>query len=129
MKTQTAIRLYKIIGLLLCTVPAAVTTLLHFPLWLSREDSGFSVLSILVLSLCAIPARRMLRDFFRNPSAWKMWLVLWILFTVTDNLIDGLRAVACVACPASALGALFFWLAKRQEKKLSEGERHDGTER
>ena len=37
-----------------------------------------------------------------------------------NKLAVGDRAIACVACPTSALGALFFWLAKRENKQVEE---------
>ncbi len=106
--------LFKIIGICLCTLPAAIATLAHFPLWLGEERTAVSALSVAVLALCAIPFRRVLKRVFRSPSAWQLWLVLWILLSVLNPIIVGLRAVCAVACPSSLLGAVFFRLARKK---------------
>jgi hypothetical protein len=117
MKRVTRVRLYKAIGLVLCILPPAIATLSYFPLWVRSEGSGFSLLSLLLLLVCAIPARKMLKDFFRTPSAWKLWLVLLVALTLFENISEGLRAIACVGFPTGALGAVFFRLAAREAEK------------
>ncbi len=109
--------LYKIIGILLCTLPATITTLTYFPLWMQSERSAVSVLSVAVLALCAIPARRVIARTLRSPSAWQLWLILWITLTMLNAISEGLRAVSAVAFPTSLLGAVFFYLARREAKK------------
>lgn len=107
-------KIYKAVGLALCVLPPALTALSYFPLWLGERESTFSVLSVCVLFLCALPFHRILREKLKSPSAWQMWLILLILLSLVRNIIDGLRAVACVAVPTSLLGAVFFALAKRE---------------
>ncbi len=109
--------IYKIVGILLCTLPASIATLSYFPLWMRNERSAVSVLSVAVLCLCAIPFKRAIGRALRSPSAWQMWLVLWIGLTMLNAISDGLRAVSAVAFPTSLLGAVFFWLARREEKR------------
>ncbi|MDD6981544.1 MAG: hypothetical protein PUJ21_07405 [Clostridia bacterium] len=107
-------KIYKAVGLALCVLPPALTALSYFPLWLEKRESTFSLLSVCVLFLCALPFHRILREKLKSPSAWQMWLILLILLSLFRNIIDGLRAVACVAVPTSLLGAVFFALAKRE---------------
>ena len=120
MRRSTKSLIFNIIGYVLCIVPAGVCTLGYFPLWLGDKNSCLSLVSIFVLSLCIIPLWRMIRESLKSPSAWKLWLVMLLIFTAVEHIIVGLRAIACVACPTSALGALFFWLAKRENKQVEE---------
>ncbi len=118
-KKQTV---YKILGILLCVLPAAITALAYFPLWIQDGKSTISVLSLLILALCAIPARRILKRVLRSPSAWQLWLALWILTSVLDPIISGMRAVSAVAFPTSVLGALFFRLARKAGGTIASNE-------
>ncbi len=112
----------KVIGILLCTVPAVVMTLAYFPLWLGEEKTALSILSVLVLALCAIPFRRVLAQALRSPSAWQMWLVLWLALTILESISAGLRAVSAVAFPCSLAGAWFFRIANGS--KTNEDDKH-----
>ncbi len=120
--------LFKIIGILLCVLPAAVTALTYFPLWMQSERSAVSVLSVAVLALCAIPARRVIARTLRSPSAWQFWGVMWIALTMLNAISEGLRAVSAVAFPTSLLGAVFFRLGSRaalNEEKADKEDKHD----
>jgi len=124
--------LFKAAGLLLCTVPAAVTALFQFPLWIRHDDSTLSLLSVLVLCLCAIPFRRVLSECLRSPSAWQMWLVLWLALTLLEPLFSGLRIVALIALPFSVLGAVCFRIARGiaagERSGRGQGEREGGAD-
>ena len=114
------ILVYNILGYILCIVPPAVATIYHFPLWMQNKNSSISLLSILVLFICAIPLWRMIKECFKTPSAWKIWLLMLLVLTAVEHIIVGLRVVACVAFPTSALGGVFFLLAKREKGKQEE---------
>ena len=107
----------KAAGYLFCVLPPVIATLEHFPLWIKEgKSSACSALGILVLLLCLLPFRKGLKAWFSTPSAWKMWLVLWVLLYFTRHLTAGLLAVATVAFPTSILGALLFHCAKTSER-------------
>ncbi len=121
MKTKKQLT-YKIIGILFCTLPAAITALTYFPLWFSDAHTSVSVLSVAVLALCAIPARRVIANALKSPSAWQFWLVMWISLSLLNTISDGMRAVSAVAFPTSLIGAVFFWLARREATKVTKEE-------
>ena len=111
--------LLKGLGLALCILPASLTALRYFPLWISQKETAVSVGAILVLALCAIPFWRVITEAFRSPSAWQLWLVLLLALTFLESIAGGLRAVAAVAFPTSLLGSVCFGIARRI------GEGHD----
>ncbi len=102
-----------ILGMLLSVVPASVTALMHFPIWLCERASGLSVLGILVLSLCLLPFWRALKEAVKSPAPWQMWLALLIGITLLEGILEGVRVVALVATPCSILGAVCFYCAKK----------------
>lgn len=113
---------YNILGYVLCIVPATICTLTQFPLWMQDRNSCLSLLSLGVLGLCVLPLWRMIKEGLKSPSAWKLWLILFLTFTVVEHIIIGLRIIALVAFPTSALGAVLFRLAKREKDKKQEEE-------
>ena len=114
------ILVYNILGYIFCIVPASICTIYHFPLWMQNKNSCISLLSVVALFLCMIPLWRMIKECFKTPSAWKIWLLLLLVFTAVEHIIVGLRVIACVAFPTSVIGGLFFLLAKRAKEKEEE---------
>ena len=122
MEAKKKIRLYKLLGLLLSTLPACLMTLHYFPLWLSEEKSCISVVSLILLLICASPLKRVLKQAFQSPSPWMGWLLIWVTLTVFEHISRGVRAVAAVAFPFSLLGAVMYHKAKQIEQEIKENE-------
>ena len=120
--SETKRKVCRVLGYLLCILPATLSALEHFPLWLGKTESCLSLLCILLLALCLWPLKRGLERVQKNPSAWVLWLCLFVFLKVTLPLAQGLFAVAGVALPFSLLGAVFFRLSRRGVK---ESERND----
>jgi len=120
--TKTKRKLLKAMGYALCVVPAALSALEHFPLWLSETKSSLSLLGVLLLALCLWPFKRGLKKVWKNPSIWMLWLCLYIGLKLTVPLAQGLLAVAGVALPFSLLGAVCFRLSRMG---IRESEPHD----
>lgn len=114
-------RLYKLAGILVSTVPAAVATLRYFPLWLGEERSAISLLSVLLLLLCTLSFRRVLREALKTPSPLMCWVMLFLVLTAFENISRGVRAVALIAIPFSLVGAVFFHLARQWEEREANG--------
>ena len=120
MQAGKKIRLFKLLGLLFSTLPPALVALHYFPLWLGEEKTCISLISVLLLLVCAIPLRRTLREALKTPSPWMCWLALWLVLTAFEHIARGVRAVALAALPFSIVGAFFFYLARREEAKEHE---------
>lgn len=120
--TKTKRRLLKAIGYALCVVPASLSALEHFPLWLGETKSSLSLFGILLLLLCLWPFKRGLKRVWKNPSIWMLWLCLYVFLKLLLPLARGLFAVAGVALPFSLLGAVCFRLSRIG---IKECETHD----
>ena len=110
--TKTKRKLLKAMGYALCVVPASLSALEHFPLWLSETKSSLSLLVVLLLAICLWPFKRGVQKVWKNPSIWMLWLCLYIGLKLTVPLAQGLLAVAGVALPFSLLGAVCFRLSR-----------------
>lgn len=121
MQSSTKATILKLAGLILSIVPPAACALFYFPLWLGERASALSVMSIMVLSLCSIPFWRVIKQAFRSPSAWMLWLVIFLFTSLFESICAGLRVVALVGCLAGAVGALLFYFARRVGEKTNAG--------
>lgn len=120
MSQKMKARVYKVLGLGFSILPGAVTALTYFPLWIQTREGCFSLVALCLLGLCALPAGRVLRRAYRNPSPWLLWLTLLVGLTLAEGLIEELRCVAAVGLPFSLVGAVFFRLSHLTEEKRNE---------
>ena len=71
----------KAVGLALCILPVTVCILLYFPIWQARGGEVlFSGLTLLLLTLAALPLYKALGALLRSPASYTVWLIAFILF-------------------------------------------------
>ena len=104
---------WRILGYLLCVVPATCAVLEYVPVWTATTEGTVSMLGVFLLAIAVLPLWRALRDRLRSPSAWMIWLALFVSLSMLRGIIDGLIAISLVAFPTGMLGALCFRLARR----------------
>ena len=114
--------LLRVLGVALCVVPPALSTLEFFPLWLSDGKSTLSALSVILLLLSALPLIRMIKHRLRSPSLWMFWLFLWVALTVLIPIAATIKTIALISFPTGFLGAVCFRLAKRRRGAERDGE-------
>lgn len=96
-----------IMGFLLCIVPAAVCTMLYFPVW--REAGASSCIAgggALILVICAAPIFKLLRRLFASPSAYMMWLVAFLLFFGLSKIATEMTVISFVGFVSNLIGAM-----------------------
>ena len=109
------------IGLILCTVPVFMAVISYFPLW--REAGDGRLLSggaLLLVILAWVPFFRFIKRLIASPSAYMMWLIIFIAFFMLSRIAEEMTVISFVGFVGNALGAVCFKLSK-----LS-GEREDG---
>ena len=112
--------LLRLLGMLLCTVPAAVCIILYFPLWKSREGAAVSGFTVLLLLLAALPLYRGIKKILRSPSAYQLWLFSFILFFLTSRIADEMTVISFVGFVGNALGAICFRFAGKRKEELQD---------
>ena len=102
------------LGWAVSTLPALIATLRWFPLFVSHGQGGraISLLSCLLLAVALVPLHRALGAFFRNLAAWKIYLFLFLFFTVTGSIAHEMRCVAAVGLLSSIPGSVLFALGR-----------------
>ncbi len=109
-------RVFTLLGFAFCILPPALSTLSFFPLWLAGGERSLSAIALILLTLCALPLFRFLKAHLRTPSAWMLWLALFLFLSLFRAIADGLWMISLVAFLGSLLGALCFFIAKHTRK-------------
>ncbi len=112
--------IFRILGYLFCILPALYAIFEHFPLFAEEGAaptlSGFAFLLVL---LALIPFHkgilRQVRRWLASPSAYSVWLVLWLVFEWLGRISTAIADISLVAFIGSLIGAVFFRLGKEQE--------------
>lgn len=121
MKTMTASGKKRIIchilGLLFCIVPPTVATLQYFPIWSARGGEAMvSGLTLVLLFICALPLKRHISAYMKSPSAWVLWLCIYLVLSLLSTVIEDVISISLVAFPSNFIGSLFFKAAKRENR-------------
>lgn len=112
--------IFRILGYLLCIVPALVAIFEHFPLFAS-EGAGptLSGLAFLLVLLAFVPFHRgilrRVKRWLAGPSAYSVWLVLWLLCEWLGRISEAVADISLVAFIGSLLGALCFRLGRERK--------------
>lgn len=110
-------RALAICGYALCTLPAAISVLEFFPLWLKSGEKRLSALALMLLLIAFIPALRALRRHLRSPSALLVWLLLFLFICAFRAVIDELFTISLIALAGSVPGTACLLLSKRIKPK------------
>lgn len=101
------------IGYLFSTVPAMLAVVAYFPVLHERGEgeTAVSLGAILLLTVALLPLWRGIGAFFRSPSAFKIWLALFLVFYLTGRIAYEMVAVSTVGLLGSLVGLVFFRMA------------------
>lgn len=109
--------IFRALGFLFCILPPALAVVDQFPLMTTGGKISLGALAL--LCVCAIPAWRWIKEALKSPSAWMVWGLLLGVCLAVNQVIDQLTVVAVIGFPASVVGAVFFHLAKKLDRKAA----------
>lgn len=109
--------LFKILGFLFCIVPPLVVTVIKYPLWSASKGATLSVVSVILIVLCCIPFKKYLKEVWKNPSAWQMWLFIFLADIILENIAQMTKIISLVGFISSIIGSIMFQLSKRYETR------------
>ncbi len=103
----------RLIGLILSVLPVLICVITYFPIWNERGSraiiSGFALLLII---LSVLPFLRVIREYLKSPSAYVIWLFVFLFFLAVSEIADEMTVIAFVGFVGNLLGSVFFALAK-----------------
>lgn len=98
-------------------VPLAAT-LTQFPLWVEQSaEATMSGLCLVLLGISVLPFLKQLKEYFKSPSAWVVWGIIFVLLLMLRNIIDQILIVSFAGLISNAIGAGIYNIGKAIEEK------------
>ncbi len=108
-----------IIGFSFCVMPPIACTLSYFPLW-NESAKALSGGVLLLFLTAAFPLFKMLREHFKSPASYTVWLCLFLLFFALSKIADEMTVISFVGFLGNAVGAVILHIAKKRTDKSNE---------
>jgi hypothetical protein len=107
-------RLLKVLALTLDVSAPLIATVSQFPVWIehSAEATVSGVVLILAFFSC-IPFLKYIISFLKSPSVPVLWLVIFALLSLLNNIIDQMIVVCFVGLISNSIGALIYKLGEK----------------
>ena len=110
-----------ILGLLLCTLPPAVCTVLYFPMWqIAGGGRAFSGVCAFFVIISALPLYKALKALFRSPASYLVWTLIFLFCFLFSRIAEEATVISFVGAVSNILGAVLFRIAKRREASVGE---------
>lgn len=106
MKNATKGNIIKVCAVTVDVAAPLAATLTQFPLWVEQSSAAtMSGLFLIFAFLSCLPFIKQIKAFFKSPSVWVLWIVLFVLFVVLRNIINEMIVVCFVGMLANIAGA------------------------
>lgn len=124
MRRTTKGKILKISALVLDVGAPLAATMTQFPMWINRS-AGATVSGTFVLFalLSAIPFFKQIKAFFKSPSVWVMWIIMFVVLVVLREIIDEMLVICFVGAIANIIGAALYKVGERCEKQQGDAQR------
>lgn len=123
MKRKTKGNIFKVLAIGIDVGVPLVATLTQFPLWIKQSsEATMSGLCLVLICLSVLPFLKQLKEYFKSPSAWVIWGLIFLLLFLLRSIIDQILIVAFAGFIANVVGAGLFAIGnsiynKDEEKK------------
>lgn len=106
MRRETIGKILKVSALVIDVGAPLVATVTQFPIWVDRSAGAtMSGLFVFFALLSAIPFFKQIKAYFKSPSAWVMWTVIFVVFVVLRSIIDEMLIICAVGMVGNMIGA------------------------
>ena len=109
--------LIKSVALFICIVPALIATLSYFPIWVNKGGACvISGLALCLITISLIPFYKQIGGLLKSPSAYVIWLILFIIFFLLSRIAEEMTVISFVGFVGNMIGAIFFKIARSKEE-------------
>lgn len=106
MKKTTEGKICKISAVVIDVAAPLAATITQFPVWVDRSAGAtVSGLFVLFAFLSAIPFFKQIKAYFKSPSAWVMWCIIFVSLLALRAIIDEIVIICLVGVIANMIGA------------------------
>ena len=110
--SKSARAIIRLTALLISVVSPVIATLSYFSLWRSEGAAALlSGITVLLLTVCALPLYKLIIKHFSSPSVYTVWLVLFIIFAMLRSVAEQMTVICLVGFVSNALGAMLYKIA------------------
>ena len=102
-----------ILAFALSVIPAALCTLLYFPIWSTEGARSASGIGALLLVFSFIPICKGLKRLLSSPSVTTLWLIIFVLFFALSRIAEEMTVVSFVGFLSNLIASAVFKIAGR----------------
>ena len=118
MKNATKGKIIKTTALCIDVGVPLIATLTQFPLWIEKSaEATMSGFCLVLMLLSALPFLKQLKEYFKSPSAWVVWAIIFVVMLVLHNSIGQMLIVSFAGAIANILGAGLYALGRHIGEK------------
>lgn len=122
MKNATKGKIIKTVALCIDVGVPLIATLTQFPLWIEKSaEATMSGFCLVLMLLSALPFLKQLKEYFKSPSAWVVWAIIFVVMLVLHNIIGQMLIVSFAGAIANILGAGLYalgrYIGEKEDKK------------
>ena len=71
---------------------------------------------VLLLCVCALPLLRLIKSLLRSPTAYVIWLIIFLAFCAISRVADEITVIAFVGFVGNLIATVFFAIANRGDR-------------
>lgn len=118
MSNTTIGRLLKILAVLIDVLGPVAAIFSQFPTWIDRDTkTTISGVALVLVLVACVPLFRKGKEYFKSPSAPVVWFILFIFFTILENIATEIKIVSLFGFIANLIGAVIYKIGSRMIEK------------
>ena len=107
-------RLLKAFALFLDISAPLVATVTQFPVWIGHSaEATVSGVVLILAFLSAIPFFKHIKAFIKSPSVPVLWLIVFVLLSLLNNIIDQMIVVCFVGVISNTIGTFIYKIGEK----------------
>lgn len=119
MKKTTKGKICKVSAVVIDVAAPLAATLSQFPVWVDRSAGAtVSGLFVLFAFLSAIPFIKQIKAYFKSPSAWVMWCIIFVLLFGLRAIIDEMIVICLIGAVGNIIGAGVYKIGEHYDPPL-----------
>ena len=121
MKKSTKAAVLKTLAIGIDVGVPVFATFTQFPLWVEQSaEATMSGLCLVLIAISVIPFLKVLREYFKSPSSWVLFGVIFVVLLMLRSIIDQILIVSLAGFIANLIGAGIYSIGRKIEEKDKE---------